>query len=150
MSVDWGTCWPCAFIPACSRLCPPYTACSCSTRVKHTAHYIVTVQIYLNVVFYKKILTIYCPLLISGCRCLVHLISLFPPLSIFLYGRPINMPLCMGLPFGGRGRAAKHDPCHAERWPSVVWAQSCWCGLVDTQHQHSTENGGEGTGANSD
>lgn len=33
MSVDWGICWPCAYIPAYLLLCPHCTACSCSTRV---------------------------------------------------------------------------------------------------------------------
>lgn len=32
-SVDWGTCSPCGFTPACSPLCPHFTACSCFTRV---------------------------------------------------------------------------------------------------------------------
>lgn len=34
MSVAWGTCSPCVFIPACSRLCLPSIVCSCFTRVK--------------------------------------------------------------------------------------------------------------------
>lgn len=55
------------------------------------------------------------------------------------------MPLCMGVPLGGRGRAAEHDPSDAERRPAVVGAQSRWCGLVDKKHQHIEEDGGEGT-----
>lgn len=56
------------------------------------------------------------------------------------------MSLRLGLPLRGRGRTAEHDPSHAERRPPVVGAQSCWGRLVDSQHQHSAQNGGEGTG----
>lgn len=124
MSVGWGTCWPCAFTPACSLLCPHCTACSCSTRVNTRQSHI----LHHNLQSMSSLSLKRCPR--------------------FLYGRPVNVPFCMGLPLGGRGGAVKHDPSHAERWPTVVGAQSCRCGLVDTQHQHAAENGGEGTHLN--
>lgn len=156
MSVDWGICWPCVFIPACSLPCPPSTACSCSTRVNHTAHYTAAVTQIKNIVLYDNNTTILSDCVVMRYRLLVQLIfrmnfrHLTLSLSLYLCGRPINMPLCMGFPLGGRRRAAEHGPSHAERRPTVVWAQSCWSGMVDTQHQHSEENGGEGTRTNSD
>lgn len=97
----------------------------------------------LSAVLYRMTATpIYCHLMLMRCWTFLSC----KLISLHLRDRLINMPLCMGLPLGGGRGAAEHDPSHAERRPTVVWAQSCWSGLVDTQHQHSAENGGKGTG----
>lgn len=80
----------------------------------------------------------------SDCEC-TKLYTSCVSLSVCLCGRPVNVPLCVGLPLGGWGGDAEHDPSHAERGPPVVWAQGRRSGLVDTQHQHTAQDGGEGT-----
>ena len=60
--------------------------------------------------------------------------------------RPVHLPLRLGLPLGGGGGDAEHDPGHAAGEPPVGGAAGRGRGLVDPQHQHSAQDGGEGTG----